>query len=146
EAKCAAGEVAQRLRRRIHGRELFGRLLNGYRVERGTITMEIGREPDPPSLDVAELLREIDLATATGDWILRIEARPRRVVVATVAVAPLGFARVQPIEARAAATESLTLPEMPPVRVVRGRDAGDSYNYAPPADHVLVDEAGEERF
>jgi alpha-mannosidase len=31
------------------------------------------------------------------------------------------------------------------VRIVRGGDAGDSYNYAPPQDDVLVDEPEEER-
>jgi mannosylglycerate hydrolase len=35
---------------------------------------------------------------------------------------------------------------MPPVRIVRGRDVGDSYNYAPPPDDVVVDEPFEERF
>jgi glycosyl hydrolase family 38/alpha mannosidase-like protein len=31
-------------------------------------------------------------------------------------------------------------------RIVRGKDVGDSYNYAPPADDVLVDEPEDERF
>ena len=146
EAKCSAGEVAQRLRRRVHGRELFGRVLNGFRVEGDMITVEVAHDPDPPSLDVTELLREIALATATGEWALRIEARPRRVVAATVAVPPLGFTTVRPVAGRSSTTDAMTLPAMPPVRIVRGRDAGDSYNYAPPPDDVVVDEPFEERF
>jgi Glycosyl hydrolases family 38 N-terminal domain/Alpha mannosidase middle domain/Glycosyl hydrolases family 38 C-terminal domain len=31
-------------------------------------------------------------------------------------------------------------------RIVRGKDVGDSYNYAPPPDDVLVDEPDDERF
>jgi mannosylglycerate hydrolase len=147
QVTCGAGEAVRLVRRRVHGRELFGRILNGFRVDGNTITIDVGDNADPESLDVAELLRELELATADGDWVLRIEARPRRVVAASVPAPPLGFTTVRPIEAaRAPAGEPLTRGAVPPVRIVRGRDAGDSYNYAPPADDDVVDEPHEERF
>jgi alpha-mannosidase len=147
EVRCSAGEAVQRLRRRVHGRELFGRVLNGFRVDGSVITVEVGEDPDPESLDVAELIRELELATAEGEWVLRIEARPRRVVVAAVAAPPLGFTMLRPAKtARSTTAGSMALPAMPPVRIARGRDVGDSYNYAPPPDDVIVDEPLEERF
>jgi mannosylglycerate hydrolase len=147
EVRCRAGEAGQVIRRRLHGRELYGRILNGYRVDRNTITIDVGDSADPESLDVAEVLRELELATAEGDWVLRIEARPRRVVAAVVPAPPLGFTTVRPVEAAAATEgEPLTRAALPPVRIVRGGDAGDSYNYAPPTEDALVDEPDEERF
>ena len=147
EARCKAGEPAQLVRRRLHGRELYGRVLNGYRVDGNTITIDVGDSADPESLDVAELLRELELATAEGDWAVRIEARPRRVVAAIVLAPPLGFTTVRPVEAaRAIEGEPLTRAELPAVRIVRGGDAGDSYNYAPPVDDAVVDEPEDERF
>jgi alpha-mannosidase len=61
-------------------------------------------------------------------------------------VPPLGYTMVRPVEARPSAADALTLPAMPPVRIARGRDVGDSYNYAPPPDGVIVEEPLEERF
>jgi alpha-mannosidase len=147
EVRCQAGEPAELVRRRLHGRELYGRVLNGYRVDGNTITIDVGDSADPQSLDVAELLRGLELATAEGDWALRIEARPRRVVAAIVLAPPLGFTTVRPVEAaRALEGEPLTQAELPAVRIVRGGDAGDSYNYAPPVDDAVVDEPQDERF
>jgi alpha-mannosidase len=147
EVPCRAGEATGLIRRRLHGRELYGRVLNGYRIDGDAITIEVGDSADPEWLDVVELLREVELATAEGDWTLRIEPRPRRVVAAIVTAPPLGFTTVRPVEAaRASDGEPLTHAELPTVRIVRGGDAGDSYNYGPPVDDVLVDEPEDERF
>jgi hypothetical protein len=60
-----------------------------------------------------------------------------------VTVPPLGWTAVR----RGQGTSELRLEDMPlpDLRIVRGGDAGDSYNYAPPSDDVLVDEPEEER-
>jgi alpha-mannosidase len=60
--------------------------------------------------------------------------------LATPTIPPLGWAAVRPGHV------SGTVPEIPLVtRIVRGKDVGDSYNYAPPDDDVLVDTPAEER-
>jgi alpha-mannosidase len=61
-----------------------------------------------------------------------------------VTAPPLGWTAVHP--GRVSGSAPQTRLELPlPIRIVRGRDVGDSYNYAPPADGVLVDEPVEER-
>jgi glycosyl hydrolase family 38/alpha mannosidase-like protein len=137
ERRVDASQVHEQLRRRIHGRELFGLVLNGIRLEGDALTLEVDDVADPESLDVGGLLRDIASLASSGTWTLRIEARARRVVVANVPVPPLGHATVRPVRGTAAPRAR---PEpLPTIRIVRGRDVGDSYNYAPPADDVLVD-------
>jgi Glycosyl hydrolases family 38 N-terminal domain/Alpha mannosidase middle domain len=63
-----------------------------------------------------------------------------------VTVPPLGWAAVRPGHVQGSGPR--TWPEetpLPTTRIVRGGDAGDSYNYAPPPDDVLVDKPEEER-
>ena len=62
--------------------ELFGRYVNGYRIEDGRAVLEVGDEPDPEWLDVDRMMQELTVATADGDWELRIVAQPKRTVVA----------------------------------------------------------------
>jgi alpha-mannosidase len=135
------------VRRRIHGREVFGRVLNGFRIDGSTVTLEVGDEPDPEWLDVEQLVQEIALATAEGEWTLRIVARPRRVLLAQVTAPPLGWTSLQLVDASAgdAPATELGADVEAMTRIVRGGDVGDSYNYAPPADDVLVDEPLEQR-
>jgi hypothetical protein len=60
--------------------------------------------------------------------------------LALATVPPLGWTAVRPGHV------SGTLPETQLVtRIVRGKDVGDSYNYAPPDDDVLLDMPSEER-
>jgi hypothetical protein len=66
--------------------------------------------------------------------------------VEQVTVPPLGWAAVHPGQVQGSGP--WTGPEdtaLPTTRIVRGGDAGDSYNYAPPSADVLVDEPEEER-
>jgi glycosyl hydrolase family 38/alpha mannosidase-like protein len=60
-----------------------------------------------------------------------------------VTVPPLGWKAVRPGETTTKSRLEAT--PLPTIRIVRGGDAGDSYNYAPPPDDVLVDEPEEER-
>jgi mannosylglycerate hydrolase len=144
ELKLAGAEIPVAIARRLHGRELFGRYVNGYRIEDARAVIEVGDEPDPDRLDVEQLLQEVRLATAEGEWHLRVVARPKRTVGAAVPAPPLGWTAVRPV--RVLGTVPETCPEVTvTTRIVRGKDVGDSYNYAPPDDDVLVDAPVEER-
>jgi alpha-mannosidase len=140
ETTLAGSDVPVVIARRLHGRELFGRILNGFRIEDGRATLEVGDEPDPEWLDVEQLVREVTLATAEGEWTLRVAARPKRTVAAAVTAPPLGWTSVRPV--RVSRSDPKTWPASDVsrlTRIVRGGDAGDSYNYAPPTGDVLVD-------
>ena len=145
ETTLAGAEVPVAVARRLHGRELFGRFVNGYRVEDGRAVLEVGDEPDPEWLDVEQLMHDITVATAEGTWELRVVARPKRTVAAAVPAPPLGWTSVRPV--RVLGTVPNTRPALTPVpRLVRGKDFGDSYNYAPPeADEVVETPVSERR-
>ena len=147
ETKLVGAEVPVAIARRLHGRELFGRVVNGFRIEDGRAILEVGDEPDPEWLDVEQLAREVTFATAEGEWTLRVVAQPKRTVVASVTAPPLGWTSVRPV--RVSGSDPRTCPSRDVsqlTRIVRGGDAGDSYNYAPPPDDVLVESALDERF
>jgi mannosylglycerate hydrolase len=169
-ADLPGDHVPEFLDRRLHGRELFGRWLNGYRFDRvggrPQLTLELDTDRDPSWLDVSELKREIALAArAEGDalWQVQILARPRRRLLASVPAPPLGWTSLRPAEGSGelehrvesgggtldngllrieiSGDGTLRLGGLEGVgRIVRGGDAGDSYNYAPPPDDRLVDE------
>jgi glycosyl hydrolase family 38/alpha mannosidase-like protein len=146
EMSLAGAEVPVAIARRLHGRELCGRILNGFRLEPGRATLEVGDEPDPEWLDVEQLVREVTFATAEGDWTLRVVARPKRTVVAPVTAPPLGWTSVRPV--RVSGSDPETWPKIDAsklTRIVRGGDVGDSYNYAPPPGDVLVDTPIDEK-
>jgi alpha-mannosidase len=140
EKKLLGAEVPLLIGRRLHGRELFGRVVNGFRIEDRRATLEVGDEPDPESLDIEQLVQEVTLATAEGEWTLRVVARPKRTVVATVHAPPLGWTSVRPVRAFGSSTETPRSADVSQLtRIVRGGDVGDSYNYAPAPGDVLVD-------
>jgi mannosylglycerate hydrolase len=134
EQKLLAANVPEAISRRLHGREFFGRYVHGYRVEDGRMVLDVGDEPSPEWFDVDQLLKD-----AEGTRELRVVAQPKRTVVAAVPAPPLGWTAVSP-KAGVRPLPSETCPEPGPVpRLVRGKDFGDSYNYAPPEDDELVD-------
>jgi mannosylglycerate hydrolase len=148
ETTLAGAEVPIVIARRLHGRELFGRFVNGYRIEDGRAVLEVGDEPDPPWLDVEQLVREVSSATAEGQWTLRVVARPKRTVVVAVPAPAIGWTTVRPRHVPGSdPTTRLesTVPLESLTRIVRGKDVGDSYNFAPPPDDVLVEEPIEQR-
>ncbi len=100
-----------------------------------------------------ELEGEIAVATAgeSREWTLRVVERPRRTVVAPVPAPPLGWTSVVP-KVGVRPWKKLRAPfshgpeELAALtRIVRGKDSGDSYNYAPPAEDELVDTPIAER-
>ena len=144
EQKLLAADVPVAIARRLHGRELFGRYVNGYRVEDGRAVLEVGDEPDPAWLDVEQLMEDVKVATAEGTWELRVVAQPKRTVAAAVPAPPLGWTSARPVQRLG--SDPGTCPEPAPVpRLVRGKDFGDSYNYAPPEEDELVDTPLAER-
>jgi mannosylglycerate hydrolase len=160
-------EIPEFVQRRLHGRELFHRWLNGFAVEPGPrLVFDLDTEQDPPALDVVGLRAEIEAAASAQPderWEVVLRTRPRRRLLARPEVSALGWtgARAVPgqvaqshkvtatgdvldnglLRVAVAADGTLTLGELEDVgRIVRGFDVGDSYNYGPPADDVLVDE------
>jgi mannosylglycerate hydrolase len=162
---------------RVHGRELFGRVVNGVRVEAADrrLTFAVDDRPDPSHLDMDRLRREVDLAAAEAPddrWELRVVAPSRRRLLASVPAPPLGWTTVRPratgrdggpddglapvtvrdreldnglLAVAVAADGSLRLRgggvALDGVgRLTDGGDAGDLYNYAPPANDLLVAE------
>ncbi len=144
EQRLPGAGVPEAIARRLHGRELFGRYVNGYRVEDGRAVLDAGDEPDPEWLDVEQMMEDVELATAEGTWELQVVARPKRTVLAAIPAPSLGWTSVRPV--RVPGTVPGTCPEPAVVpRLVRGKDFGDSYNYAPPEDDELVDAPVAER-
>jgi mannosylglycerate hydrolase len=143
DTTLAGGEVPLAIARRLHGRELFERYVNGYRIENGRAVLEVADEPDPEWLDVERLMRDVTVSTAEGEWNLRVVARPKRTVVAAVPAPPLGWTAVRPVPVSGTVPGTCPEPTVVP-RIVRGKDIGDSYNYAPPDDDDLVDTPVEE--
>jgi Glycosyl hydrolases family 38 N-terminal domain/Alpha mannosidase middle domain len=170
EERLPNSDVPEWLRRRLHGRELFGRRLNRMTIENRTVTFEVDEEDDPMWLDLDELKNELEVATGAeeGEWDVRIVARRRSTVVARAPAPPLGWTALQPVEGTGsvedavqvspdrlengllsvtvAADGTLSLGGVEGVgRLVDGGDEGDSYNYAPPAEDRLVDEPDDAR-
>jgi alpha-mannosidase len=164
-----ASEIPAFLDRRLHGRELLGRLLSGLTIDeadgRPRVTLDVAAEPGPELLDVDELRAALALATEAAPdetWLLRVLERPRRRLLAAVPAPALGWTAVRPatgrgrvegavrggegrlengrLELEVAEDGTLRLGGLTGVgRLVDGGDRGDSYNYAPPATDALVD-------
>ena len=161
------GEIPEFVERRLHGRELFHRWFNGFAVEEGPrLVFDLDTERDPPALDVVGLRAEIEAAAAAQpdeQWEVVLRTRPRRRLLGRPEVSALGWTGARAVEGQVtqrhevtatedvldngllrvavAADGTLTVGELEGVgRIVRGLDVGDSYNYGPPSDDVLVDE------
>ena len=163
------GDEVDDLFRRFHGREVFDHAWNGYRIEGKTLTLEVDDDPDPAWLDVEELRAEVTaalLSAPSETWQVRIVARARRTLVASIPAPALGWTAARPVEGRGeladpvhvdgrtasnglvsvAVAEDGTLSLETPDgvaasgvgRIVDGGDFGDSYNYAPPATDAVV--------
>jgi len=169
------GDAADDLFRRFHGREVFDHAWNGYRVEGRTVTFEVDNDPDPAWLDVDGLRAEVIAAMAAAPsetWQVRIVARSRRTLAASLPAPALGWTAVRPVEGTAEVTDAVRLTDdgrgmangLVSVsvdgdgtlrlesadgtsaagvgRIVDGGDFGDSYNYGPPAVDTIVEAPG----
>ena len=166
------GSRADELFRRFHGREIFDHAWNGYRIDGRTITFEVDSEPDPVWLDVDGLRAEVTaamLAFPDDEWQVRVLARARRTLAASVPVPPLGWTAARPVEGPTPMEDGVRVGRDGHTmendhlavavdddgtfrlethhgvtlagggRVVDGGDFGDSYNYGPPAGDRLVE-------
>ena len=170
ESDMAAAEIGTFLHRRMHGRELFGKQLNGATVDAGVVTLRLDHEADPEWLDVDQLRHEIEaavMAQPDATWKVHVTSAARRRVRAMVSAPPLGWAAARPVPGagnvdhpvrisdrtidnglvgvRVAADGTLTITRDGLAvegvgRLVDGGDAGDSYNYGAPATDTLVDQ------
>ncbi|GAA0388562.1 hypothetical protein GCM10009530_44570 [Microbispora corallina] len=166
----------ERVLRRIHRRELFGRLIDHYELTPGSLVFHLAEVPSGGPFDLLILRREVAAAAAAhpGEWrVLTLqEARATALVPVDVPASGLASVRVGPGERPAAlmttpATATARALSNGLVRVeiagdgtldvtgadgtvlrgagrlVDGGDRGDSYNYAPPGQDVLVSEPVE---
>jgi alpha-mannosidase len=132
--------------------------------------MEVDNDPDPAWLDVDGLAAAVTaamMAAPDDEWRIRIVARPRRTLAASVPVPALGWSAVRAVEGdgpiadpvhaddqsldnglvRVTVAEDGTLEVATPDgvvasgvgRIVDGGDFGDSYNYGPPATDSIVE-------
>jgi alpha-mannosidase len=93
--------IPELLRRRRHGRELFGRQLNGSRIDPGgeipTITLLVDDIGEPPELDVDELIEAVGAAAEAAPdtlWELVVLAPDRRQMLVRTEVPALGWSTV----------------------------------------------------
>jgi mannosylglycerate hydrolase len=99
-AETLPGRRLGELFRRVHGRDLYHRVVNGIRVETGgghRLVVEVDDHPDPPHLDMDELQAEVEVAAAAAPdaaWALRVTAPPRRRLLAAVPAPALGWTAV----------------------------------------------------
>ena len=166
------GDQVDDLFRRFHGREVFDHAWNGYLIDGRTLTMVVDTDPDPIWLDVDGLRAEVIAAMRAAPedtWQVRIVARSRRTLAASIPVPALGWTAARPVEgqgtvddpARLDGARRMTNGLLTVVvaddgtfaleaadgtsvggggRIVDGGDFGDSYNYGPPAADALVTE------
>jgi mannosylglycerate hydrolase len=176
DLEMAADELPGFIGTRAHARELYQLQMNGYRLADGpdgrrVLTLLVDEVADPPELDHDELKTAI-FAAARADgsrpWRFRIEAAPRRRLLARVPVPALGWTTVRVVDADAgeldvepvavgsrrlangrltvevAADGTLTVENdgrrlVGVGRLVDGGDAGDFYNYGPPGTDRVVE-------
>ncbi|MEO7294943.1 MAG: alpha-mannosidase, partial [Candidatus Limnocylindria bacterium] len=166
------GDEVDDLFRRFHGREVFDHAWNGYTVEDHSMTFEVDTDPDPIWLDVDGLRADV-MSTMRAEpdatWRIKIVARPRRTLAASIPAPALGWTAIRAIEGNASPVApvrvesegrsmtnglltltvlgdgTLRLESADGVvadgvgRIEDGGDFGDSYNYAPPASDAVVD-------
>jgi len=161
--------------RRFHGREIFDHSWNGYRVDGRILIIEVDTDPDPAWLDVDGLRAEVTAAMRAApdeSWQVRIVARPRRRLAASVPAPALGWTAVRPVDAAAEVADAVRVAADGRTltnglltvsaendgtlrlgaadgttvagigRIVDGGDFGDSYNYGPPAADMVVERPG----
>jgi len=114
-------EVAEFFRRRRHGRELFGRQINGSAIEPADPTTEgaprivvlVDDVADPPELDVEELIDDVETAAAAdpdASWELVVQASDRRRLLARVPAPALGWAWIGEVDSATVSPEPVPNP------------------------------------
>ena len=106
-----SGREVSLIRRRIHGRELFGRHLVAFSVDEVNgmheLTLEVADDPTG-WFDVDKMLGAVELAAEAAPdetWRVRVLAIARRRLLAEVPVPALGWAGVRPVADRVSVGE-----------------------------------------
>jgi alpha-mannosidase len=90
----------ERVLRRIHRRELFGRLIDHYELTPGTLVFRLAEVPTTAEFDLLELRMEVAAAAVAhpGEWRVLTLEEPRATVVVPVSVPASGLAvfRLEP--------------------------------------------------
>ncbi|MFD9737818.1 glycoside hydrolase family 38 C-terminal domain-containing protein [Umezawaea sp. NPDC059074] len=159
--ETATGEDLALFLPRVHGRELFGQEITGWRCDPEARVLEFGvaRHGGEAPFDVEAVRAAI--VGRTGSWTIRITQATRAVVTGLVDVPPLGWTSARVVRADAPTEGSLSnglltveVREDGTLRltsadgtvldgvgaIVDGGDRGDLYNYAPPWRNTLVTE------
>jgi len=114
DLRLHGSEIPELFRRRRHGREMFGRQINSVDIEPdgpdGTPVLRVFADdiPDPPELDVEELLGRVDaavLARPDESWRVIVRAAERCRMLAQVPMPALGWATIEVVEGGAGAGE-----------------------------------------
>ena len=143
-SETLAGRRLAELFRRVHGRELYDRVINRIRVELDgghRLVVEVDDHPDPPHLDMDELRTEVETAAAAAaeaDWEVRVVAPPRRRLLAAVPVPALGWTAVAAARGRGS-----LLPPAEPVVAGPGTLGNGLVSVEVNEDGTLRVEAGE---
>ncbi|MBA3234563.1 MAG: alpha-mannosidase, partial [Chloroflexi bacterium] len=105
--RMPARDISEFFRRRRHGRELLGRMINGIEIDtdrrEGSPRLDVlvDAVPNPPELDIEELLATAAAVTDVDPdviWDLVVRAPDRRLVVARVPAPPLGWTTLNEID------------------------------------------------
>jgi mannosylglycerate hydrolase len=109
------GSGLAELFRRIHGRNLYNRVVNGVTAElvdgAHRLTFEVDDHPDPPHLDMNQLRLEVETAAGTApdaQWEVRVVAPPRRRLLTVVPVPALGWTAATPRPGQGALASPVT--------------------------------------
>ncbi|MFF2521416.1 glycoside hydrolase family 38 N-terminal domain-containing protein [Streptomyces liangshanensis] len=168
----------ERVLRRIHRRELFGRLIDTYDLTPGSLVFHLAEVPASGPFDLMTLRGKVAEAAAAhpGEWrvLTLVQARATALALVDVPASGLASFKVAPTDRTpdlpaafvpATATDRTLANGLVEVavaadgtldvtgadgsvlrgvgRLVDGGDRGDSYNYGPPAQDVLVSEPAE---
>jgi len=170
DAEFTGTDLREAILRRSFGQELFNRRIQWVRVEDTTVTFQVGRLGDPAfDIDAVADDLHVRAAGTGLTWRLRILEEPLSTVLVEASVAALGWTSLRPSLESAPPVDRLVRVDESTVdnglvrvtvaadgtlritgedgtvldgvgRIVDGGDAGDTYNYAPPARDHVVDE------
>jgi mannosylglycerate hydrolase len=88
----------ERVLRRIHRRELFGRLIDRYDLSPGQLVFHVAEVPHRPEFDLMILRQEVAALAADhpGEWTVRTLAEARTTVLAPVSLPATGMVSAAP--------------------------------------------------
>lgn len=165
-AEFPSAEVAEAVRRRTFGQVMYDRAVRRAEIGDGVVEFSVGRLGDP-AYDVERFAAELETRAADfAVWSMRVVDEPRRELLAEVPVPALGWTTMRAVPGQVAPEATVSIVDgvlsnglvsvavlddgtlritgadgtvLDGVgRLCDGGDAGDSYNYGPPAEDQVV--------